>query len=130
MNKILMMTCGMLMVSSVVFADDVSVETCANEAGKVVTGISGHRYCMSNNSMNWWNALSWCDAQGRHLMGLDNCNHSGVDETWNCPELIGVGEGYVLMATSIDPSKSFRVLLSSGRILDDVRKNGYYALCY
>ncbi len=37
------------------------------ESGKLVTGNNGHEYCQSNNTMNWWSAYTWCEAQGRHL---------------------------------------------------------------
>lgn len=35
MNKILILTCGVLMISSVVLGDDTTTETCANGAGTV-----------------------------------------------------------------------------------------------
>ena len=40
-------------------------ESC--EGGTLQTGDNGHVFCQSNNSMNWWSAYAWCEAQGRHL---------------------------------------------------------------
>lgn len=40
-------------------------ESC--EGGTLQTGDNGHVYCQSNNTMNWWSAYTWCEAQGRHL---------------------------------------------------------------
>lgn len=91
MNKILMLICGIALVSSAVIADE-AVETCANGAGKIVTGaVTGHKYCMSNKNMNWWNAYAWCDAQGRRLFSLDDCGCDGSTNcNGTCPELAGV----------------------------------------
>ena len=89
MRKFLMLMCGVVMMSSAVFADDTTTpETCANGAGTVVIGaVTGHKYCMSNNNMNWWNAMAWCDAQGRRLVSLNNCGCSSTVSCNNiCPE--------------------------------------------
>lgn len=93
MNKILMLICGIALVSSAVIADE-AVETCANGAGKIVTGaVTGHKYCMSNKNMNWWNAYAWCDAQGRRLFSLDDCGCDNVKANCannTCAELKGI----------------------------------------
>ena len=91
MRNFLILTCSVIMISSVTFADD-TVETCANGAGTVVIGaVSGHKYCNSKNGMNWWNAVTWCDGLGRRLFDLSDCACS--DTTANCvnkcPELEG-----------------------------------------
>ena len=76
------------MVPSITLADDIPSETCANTAGTVVAGaISGHKYCISNKTMNWWNAHTWCDAQGRRMFSLEDCGCTSTTNCQNrCPE--------------------------------------------
>ena len=46
MSKVLALTCGILMFSSIVFAEDTNVGTCVDGVGTVVVGaITGHKYC-------------------------------------------------------------------------------------
>ena len=90
MRKILILTCGILMMSSVAMAEgETTVETCANGAGTLVTGKSGYKYCKSNETMNWWNAVAWCDAIGKRLIDLNtDCGCSGtVRCDGYCPEI-------------------------------------------
>ncbi len=101
MRKILMVTCGILMMSSVVLAQE--VETCANGAGTVVVGVvTGHKYCMSNKTMNWWNAVSWCDGQDRRLFDLSDCGCSSTVNCANykCPELAEEGNSRMLWTST------------------------------
>ena len=37
------------------------------EGGSLITGANNHEYCVSDITMNWWSAHSWCRAQGRTL---------------------------------------------------------------
>ena len=60
----------MLTVSTVIADDAVSTtpEMCSNGTGTIVIGaVTGHKYCKSNQRMNWWNAYAWCDHKE------DNC---------------------------------------------------------
>ena len=95
MKKIIL-TYVILLVTTGVLADDVisSTETCANGAGTVITGaVSEHKYCMSNQTMNWWNAYTWCDGQGRRMLNLEtDCQQSGT--AGGCPDLSGRGGSY------------------------------------
>lgn len=69
MRKILIL-CGILMMSSVVRAQETITETCANGTGIIVVGdVSGHKYCRSKQVLNWWNAYVWCDAIRMKMVG-------------------------------------------------------------
>lgn len=47
MRNVLILMCGMVMMSCVVFAEDITIETCADGAGTVIIGaVSGHKYCV------------------------------------------------------------------------------------
>ena len=80
-----------LLTSGIAYADDTTTtaETCANGAGTVVIGaVSGHKYCMSNNNMNWWNAHTWCDGIRMNLFSLDDCKCTSLTNcNGRCPEL-------------------------------------------
>jgi len=95
MNKILMISCVVLMMSSVAMADETATETCANGAGTVVIGsVTGHKYCVSKQQMNWWNAHAWCDGQNRRLVDKSDCACSDITADCSgdkCPEFTGIG---------------------------------------
>lgn len=85
MNKILMITGGILLFSSVALAEEATTETCANGAGFILKGaVTGHAYCLSNNIMNWWNAVAWCDGLKMELASRADCACS--DTTGNCAD--------------------------------------------
>lgn len=143
MKQILMITCGMLLMSSVVLADDITTETCANGAGTVISGaVTGHKYCMSNNPMNWWNAISWCDAQGRRLFMRNDCACSDAVANCSgskCAELdVGIlNEKLTWTGEAFNGQKSccaYNVELSTTQIqaYSNGRSNTsrVYALCY
>ncbi len=133
MKPFLILTCFGLMISTTVLAEDTSTttETCANGAGTVVIGaITGHKYCKSNNTMNYWNAHAWCDAQGRQLFDLSDCGCDGTrtcqaqGTSGLCPELKNVygtsydSYGWTSLASS--ESTAYYVSLTIGAVL-----NGY-----
>ena len=63
--------------------------TGADGAGTIVIGVSGYKYCLSNKTMNWWNAVAWCDAMGKRLIDLNTdcgCNGTVKCEGY-CPEI-------------------------------------------
>ena len=91
MKQFLMITCGILFVTSVAIADDTSTEMCANGAGFVVEGaVTGHKYCVGRDGMDWHNAYSWCDALGKQLFDLSDCACSETQADCaggGCPEM-------------------------------------------
>ena len=137
MKTSLALMCGMLMMSSVVFAED-TVETCANGAGEVITGaVTGYKSCKSNQRMNWWNAVSWCDALKRPLFDLDDC---GCDWSTNCngtcPELAKVaGYQFLWMITPASDSRAYFVNPLFGSVASQNRSDyswsnySAFALC-
>ena len=140
MNKILILTCGVLMMSSVALGDNTTAETCANGAGTVITGVvTGHKYCMSNQKISWWNSNSWCDAQGRRLFSLEDCTYSSYINPGIriCADLKNISiesEIIVWTATPAGTHQSYGLYLPSGRINPFNRDNSYFAggkaLCY
>ena len=134
MNKILILTCGVLMISSVVLGDDTTTETCANGAGTVITGaVSGHKYCVFRKNMDWWNAYAWCDGMGRRLFSLDDCIYSSTG-TKRCEDLAGVsGVAHMWTATPNGVGTVQCVNLLNGIIFSQNRVGAStptHVLCY
>lgn len=97
MKNFLTVTCIILTLSLQTFADDTTSEPCANGAGTVFIGkVTGHKYCLSNNSMNWWNAYSWCDGMGKQLINLNDC---ATTTSGKCPEMVGIHAGHQMLWT-------------------------------
>ena len=127
------------MMASVVLADD-AIETCANGAGRIVTGkITGNKYCMSETKMNWWNAVAWCDGQGKRLVSLDDCGCSDTTANCagsNCPELkLGINSGWLWTATPGSSSDAYYIRLDDGFFSHSSELFGraqgkWSALCY
>ena len=125
--------CAMLLTSTIALADDTTItETCADGAGEIVTGVvTGHKYCKSNNTMNWWNANVWCDALGGRLFNLDDC--ATVHSTY-CPELnISRPSTWLWTSTPYKTSQNYFVNFSGGGYISYYSRSGtgnLYALCY
>ena len=143
MKQLILLT-AIFLTSTVTLAEDTTTtETCANGAGIVIEGAvadangNKHKYCKSKNTMNWWNAVSWCDAQGRRLFNLDDCGCSWELNCQNkCPELLLNVDQWIWTATPNGSSLAYIVTLSSGYFHGNRTRNGYdiginyYALCY
>ena len=143
MKQLILLT-AIFLTSTVTLAEDTTTtETCANGAGIVIEGAvadangNKHKYCKGKNTMNWWNAVSWCDAQGRRLFDRSDCacgNTTADCAHSKCPELVGVGEDQWLWtstSTPTGPSYAYLVALFTGLIVDNFTRNGYYnVLCY
>ena len=128
MKKIFLLSGALLITSSIVMADD-TIETCANGMGTVIVGtVSGYKYCRANKGMNWWNAYAWCDAIGKKLFTLEDCqcsdtisNCAGLGSVnardHLCPELMNAGnEWYVWTGTVIGKNDAYLITPSSGKI--------------
>ena len=135
MRKILILICGVVMMSSAVFADDTTTpETCANGAGTVIMGtVSGRKYCMSNNDMNWWNAISWCDGLKKHLFSMDDCECGNTGCNNICPELRNISDNlthWTWTSTPINTTAYGVNLVHAGLHVSDPRnKEHRRAIC-
>ena len=112
--------CISLMVPTITLAEDTTItETCADGAGVVIAGaVSEHKYCMSNKTMNWWNAVSWCDGLNKKLFNLNDCSCSGtINCTGKCPELaLGTGGVYFWTANPKGTFEAYAIGMSDGYI--------------
>lgn len=79
MKKILFLIC-------MLYAHCCLAESCANGGGTVVLGADGTRYCLSNPTMNWWSAFSWCEAAHGTMFDI-NTECYKVEGTEACPNL-------------------------------------------
>ena len=95
---------------------------------------NGHWYCVSNITMNWWSAHSWCRAQGRTLATLTQAcngnagrcyNLSGKAQTYSLPR------DYAWTATPVGTGEAYVLSMSHGAIAGGIRSfKGYVAICY
>lgn len=103
------------------------------EAGKMISGLDGTPYCLSNVMMTWWSAFTWCQAQGGTLISLDDCVYEGKSylSSGKC-ENLAVGENRpVWTSVAIGTVYAYQVNLSSGEVSGDLfGRNGLrYTLC-
>ena len=135
MCKILLLTCGILMMSSVAMGNETS---CAGGSGTLVTGKSGYKYCKSNKGMNFWNAYAWCDAMRKRLIDLNKdcgCNGTVKCEGY-CPEIGNTSTEYhFAWTTRSDNAESMTSVNMSNyngifnRGVKREREGNIYALC-
>ena len=127
--------CITFIVSTTTLANDTTPETCANEAGTVIIGaVTGQKYCMSNKSMNWWNAYAWCDGIGSTLFSMNDCKFSGTN-TSICANLKNTGNDvWIWTSTPNGSTNAYGINLSSGNFGNFAVRNhphgGYRALCH
>ena len=136
MRKILISTCAILMIS-------VTANACS---GITIKGNSGTSYCLSKQTMNWYSAYAWCQAQGMKLIDLGPVcgRNSGT-----CSELSlssdqkthitdnGGRVAWIWINKSISSDRAFNVNLGSGALNQGSGYRnysdydiGYYALCF
>ena len=145
MIKTLTITTCFLILSSIAIAEEVSTtQPCANGGGIVIKGVvTNHEYCLSKNKMNWWNAVAWCDAQGRRLFNLGDCTCNGTTNCREfCPELKNPqnDNGWesidrVWTSNHMNKTHTHAVWVTDGTFhtyaYDYYRRGGHnYALCY
>ena len=106
-----------------------SVALAACEGGEEITGKNGQKYCVSNQTMNWWSAFAWCKANGLHLATLDEaCNN----QAWSsgCPNInVGINK-WAWTAIASGDSAAYYVHLYNGGVSTSTRTNNSgYAFC-
>ena len=111
---------------------------CTKANGTEIMGKNDTVYCKSNQAMNWWTALGWCQAIGKTPFRYpQDCSCVGERcyvTTVDCPNLEGVGDNInIWTAIPHDSSWAYRVNLSSGNFTfggTDGRNHKNYAFCY
>ena len=120
MKKILLLACVCMLCAGQAMAANC-------EAGTEIKGKNGHVYCQSNETMNWWSAGTWCEAQGRHLASMEEMcpdTGKGLNNAWDgstgsgkCANLNGVGSGgFAWSSLAYGSSSAFHVHLKSGDV--------------
>ena len=123
MRQLLILTCGLLMISSVANACE----------GITIKG----KYCLSEHTMNWYSAYAWCEAQGLNMIDLNSV--CGVGGWSTCSALILTadeqseagtnstfinGINWVWSKDSHTASKPWSVQLVTGGISSDRSSHG------
>lgn len=114
---------------SVLLSTSVLAESCAGGSGTVVEGLDGTRYCKSNITMNWWSAFAWCDVAGGQLIDITTECIKTIGTT-GCPNLTGIGSGWVWTQNVPSAIYAYNVSLSSGAVSTSGYRDGSNAaLC-
>ena len=99
---------------------------------------NGMEFCMSNKTMNWWSAFTWCDSIGGKLASFTSaCPDTQMATPGPCPNLKGLsnkGTDWIQTSVGWDTKLLFSVSLKTGEIAHDSRytrssNTDYYALC-
>ena len=134
MKKIFMLTCGLIIFSVSTLAEETIKRPCANGAGEIIEGtITKTPYCVSNNSMNWWNAYAWCDSLNMRLFDM-NKDCARTTTSGDCPNLTGINatSGYYVWMQTVCGSEGNNIIRApqSGHTLCLPRgTTSYKALC-
>lgn len=130
MRKILLLACVCMLCAGQAMAANC-------KAGTEVTGVNGHVYCKSNQTMNVWSGATWCEAQGRHLASMEEMcpdTGEGLNNAWDgstgsgkCANLRNAG-GWICSSTASSTWATFCV--TSGQVGSNARKDTNYAFCY
>ena len=127
-----------LLIMALLISAQAMAISCQDAGGLEIKGNNGTVYCKSNQAMNWWTAMAWCEKIGKTPFSYPKdcaCETSdGIpcpETTAGCPNLAGVG-GNIWTSTPFDTSYAYAVNLSSGNVYYSHRYNyaDYYALCY
>lgn len=114
MKKIILI-CTLLITSTTALAID-----CKQANGITITGNNETTYCLSNNKMNWWTALGWCQSIGKTMFHYPNdciCNTEKCPETASeCPNLKGIGTDEIWSSTPSVDTGAYSILLQSGKL--------------
>lgn len=129
---------GILLILSTMAMAEEQKTMCANNAGTIIMGaVTNTPYCKSNHTMDWWNAISWCDGQNKRLFHHSDC---ACDITTDCaiicPELINASTDFAWSSTTKDLSLALRIDLSTGMTYSTsygpyhaYKRYKHYAIC-
>ena len=126
MKRILLLVCLMFSFVFNVRAQEASVCWGKEEKFK-----KDHSYCFSSQTMNWWSAFAWCDAQGRHLASISElCDYDqyvyGLNAS-RCPNKEWGLNGWTANVTS-DDTKAYSI--KDGGVTSTSKTSKQKAVCW
>lgn len=125
-----------LTLYTVLVSQSVWAGTCND--GEMFTGKNGKTFCVSDVSVNWWSAFTWCESQGMKLASMDDICYISEEERWlggsasgSCPNVVSMGpDKWAWSSLGSGTANAYRVNLSSGDVYNNRRRNGtVYAVC-
>jgi len=102
------------------------------DGGEIITGENNHEYCLSNITMNWWSAFSWCRANHRTLASITQACDGVFPGMWaSCDNLKNrFVSRTVWLETPYKEGQSY-TLYENSRLSTSLRNRTYfYALCF
>ena len=78
---------------------------------------NGMEFCVSNKTMNWWSAFTWCDSIGGKLASFEHlCPGSPLYNESSCPNLKGGAINWIISSTGWGKSGMVDIKVSAGRV--------------
>ena len=123
MKKLLLILTLSLVVPSLAFAK------C--DGGREITGKNGHSYCISKKGMNWWSAVTWCEANERSLATMQQaCDNPSPLTCLNLSVDINKGAWTSTVSTKAAGAAG-RIYMTTGIVATSkLNYAGNIALCY
>ena len=89
---------------------------------------NGMEFCVSNKTMNWWSAFTWCDSIGGKLASFEHLCPGTPARPNNvakaCPNVTGISErGSTWTSTGWGTNFALNVALGLGHVVDGYRRN-------
>ena len=137
MKKLLLLS-ALLMISNTSMAQIMLEQECANGAGHVFKGKYEGEFCISKQSMTWWNAHAWCDAQGMRMIELSDKDCVKPDDlSWgvnHCYNIISqpLPSGFTFCGWTSNPkgtTHAYYTDVSNANVGNWPRQNMCHALC-
>ncbi len=117
MKKILLVICMMLFATPVLAVCDDA------HGGVPVAG----GYCRSKFPLIWWSAFMWCEGIGMEMVSMYDVCPDWEGRTIDvCPAIDTAQTGiWVWTTTASGTNSAYRVSLSSGAVVTNLRNHGY-----
>ena len=105
-------------------------ETCAGGAGQVVHGSKSGTYCLSDRSMNWFSAFSWCRGAGYRLATFaEVCPTAAPGDAWCSNNGTAEIDRSGWTGTPKGEGKAYIVNVKGGLSQTDDRHKSHVAIC-
>lgn len=124
-----------LICVTLMFSSSVMAITCEEANGFIMKGNNGVEYCVSNNYMNWWTAIGWCQIIGKTMIQYPkdcSCAGEGCPKGVPCPNFAGMDKTLrIWTSTAIKETEAIDIETSGAGVIRMWPRTGQHnAVCY